>query len=552
MTCKFELGFEPIAAWLKAISAETRYLGLAETLLTAATSLPLVERGVTILSEQGQLFEAANAGLPRDLAEVILTRPPRENFKISEVLMQRAVETRQPIVADGSEVRSAFGGLEGEAVSALCIALSHKEHVVGMLYLEARAGSEAFSPPCVAVAAMLASQAAVSFELARLFTALRETHKWMTKGQQLGRMGSYRFNTRTRDSRGSKEIYELLDLDLNLRPVPFEAFLSRIHPDDLPNLEATIFGSMEARTPFRHEYRVVHGDGTVLDLAAVGEWDENDIGDLELEGIITDVTQAKAAQRALADADARLERASGLANLGEIAGSIIHEINQPLTAIIAGAEASIRWLNREIPDLAEARASMLRTVDAGQRATSVVQSLRSLARRSRLHFSEFAIDEAVEEALRLAHADIDRSGTVLRMRLGAPATIIWGDKVQLQQVVINLVRNATEAMRESGVRSRLLRVESSADDASVNVGFHDTGPGIEAEMRERLFEALYTTKSGGLGLGLAICRKIISAHEGRIWAQDNDPCGTSFRFTLPLKRRPDALQTNAEGTTVLG
>jgi len=529
-----ELSLEPIAAWLKAIAAETTYVRIAEAMLHAGTSMPHVLRGVAVLSEKGEVFESANAGFPRDSAEVVLTIPPQVAFKAPETLMERAIAARSAIVVDDRTYRSVFAGFESSPASALCAPLSHKGHAIGMLYLEAPPGVEAFSPSCLAVANMLASQASVSFESARLFEALRETHKWMTKGQQVGRMGSYRFNSVSRNSRGSREIYEILGLDPKLRPVPFEAYLARIHPDDLPSLSAAIEKSIIARAPYRHEYRVIHGDGSVHEVLAVGEWDENDAGELELEGIISDVTGAKHAQRALAEANAQLTRAAAMAKLGEVAGSIIHEINQPLTAIIAGAEASIHWLSREEPNLEEARAAMIRAAEQGRRASAVVQSLRSMAKDSETHFSKLDLQELIQEALTLANAEIEGAGVTLEFVPEGVPIPIYGDRVQLQQLVLNLVKNATDALRNMDDRPRFLRIGTRKMGQTVTVICEDNGPGIPPEVGQQPFEALYTTKASGLGLGLAICRKIISGHGGNIWYEPRRPFGTSFQFTLPL------------------
>lgn len=535
MNNRSDFGFEHIAASLRTISAETHYCGVADALLLAATSLPDVERGVAILNEQGQIFEAANAEFPRDLAEVVMTLPPRASFSIPDGLMDEVLAKQRPVILRDGGLRSAFTCADEREVDALCMPITHNEHVLGILYLEAPRNKTAFSPACLATVSMFASQAAIAFESARLFQALRETHQWMAKGQQIGRMGSYRFNPRTRTSRGSREAYDIFGLDPNVRPVPFEDYLARIHPDDIPNLEARLAAAFETGTPFHHEYRVVHEDGVVLDVVVAGEWETNEAGDVELEGIVTDVTERKAAERALAETDAQLGRAAGLANLGEIAGSIIHEINQPLTAIIAGAEASMRWLSQDEPNLEEATATMRRTIEAGHQAAAVVQSLRALASRSTLHFAEIDINATLVEAMQLARAEIDRADAVFRLDLETQPILAKGDKVQIQQVILNLVRNAADAMLSIRGRARLLSIRTLANDDEVTLSFKDTGPGIDSAVRERLFEALYTTKCGGLGLGLAICRKIICAHGGRIWAEDNDPHGTTFSFTLPRR-----------------
>src|SRR5215813_7795708 len=204
---------------------------------------------------------------------------------------------------------------------------------------------------------------------------------WMVRGQEIGRMGSYRWNTRTLLSRASRECYRIFDIDLEINPVPFEVFRNRIHPDDLPGLESALTEAVSTRSPFSHEYRVVHRDATALQVIAVGQFDVSPSGDVELEGIITDVTERKAAEQALADIRSELTRAVRLASVGELAGSIIHEINQPLTGIMMSAEAGLRWLDRKPSERDEARNSVLRVIEQSRRATDVIAGLRSEERR---------------------------------------------------------------------------------------------------------------------------------------------------------------------------
>jgi C4-dicarboxylate-specific signal transduction histidine kinase len=383
---------------------------------------------------------------------------------------------------------------------------------------------------------MLASQTAVSFESVRLFEALRETNMWMVRGQKIGRMGSYRWNTRTLLSRASRECYRIFDIDLEINPVPFEVFSSRIHADDLPALEQALTEAVSTKSPFSHEYRVVHRDGTTLYVAAVGQFDVGPIGDVELEGIITDITERKAAEQALADARNELARAVRLASLGELAGSIVHEINQPLTGIIMSAEACLRWLARDPVELNEARKSSARVIEQGRRASDVISGLRSLVRDAQLTFAEVDVNEAVEKVLLLSKRDLERAGITLHVDFDRKLPSIAADLIQLQQVVFNLVRNAIEAMAGVEGRSRILTASTRAADGQVVVTIADTGVGVHPANRERLFDALYTTKESGLGLGLSICRKIVTIHGGRLWVEENTTHGTMFVFVLPLRQ----------------
>ena len=365
---------ELIAQAFRAISKEISYEGLAKALLKAALGYSGAARGAVLLSEGGELLAKADASFPRQKAKFFASQPAAGEFRLPADLSERVLARQETVVRQDSWKGSALIDPAecppGSNITQLCLPLIHQERTIGVLYLEFDASARLFAPRCVSVMSMLASQAAVSFESAQLFEALRETNMWMVKGQQIGRMGSYRWNTRTLLSRSSRECYRIFDIDQDVNPVPFELFRDRIHPDDFPALEQALAEAVSTKSPFSHEYRVVHRDGTTLHVHAVGQFDLGPTGDVELEGIITDITERKAAEQALMDARSELARAVRLASLGELAGSIVHEINQPLTGIIASAEACLRWLARDParagrgPEVSDARR---RTGAAGER-----------------------------------------------------------------------------------------------------------------------------------------------------------------------------------------
>jgi signal transduction histidine kinase len=523
----FEL--EAIAKAFRTISKEVSYGGLAKALLEAALRYSGADRGAVLLSEGGELLAKADASFPRERAKVFVSQPPGE-FRLSEELTERVLTRQETVVRQdnwkGSALIDTAERPPGRDIIFLCLPLIHQERTIGVLYLESEREREPFTPRCVSVMSMLASQAAVSFESAQLFEALRETNMWMTRGQQIGHMGSYRWNTRTLLSRASRECYRIFDINLDLNPVPFEVFKNRVHLDDLPALELVLAEAISTKSPFSHQYRVVHEDGTILHVVAVGQFDHGPSGDLELEGIITDVTEQKAAEQALTDARAELAQAARLASLGELAGSIIHEVNQPLTGIIASAEACLRWLAREPAELGEARKSVKRIIEQGRRASNVVSGLRSLVRNGQLQLAEFRIHEAIEEVLLLLKRELERAGITLKTDLDTSAPKIEADRVQLQQVILNLVRNAIDAMAALDGKARLLTVSLKVVDGQASVAIADTGAGVDPTIRARVFDALYTTKDDGLGLGLSICRKIINAHGGRLWMEKSTNFGT--------------------------
>ena len=542
------LELEPIAKAFQAISKEISYAGLAKALLKTALGHSGAVRGAVLLSKGGELLAKADASFPRERAKVFASQPTIGEFRLPADLSERVLARQETVVKhdgrEGSALIDASAGAPAPSIIVLCLPLIHQEQTIGVLYLESERQQEMFTPRCVSVMSMLASQAAVAFESAQLFEALRETNMWMVKGQQIGRMGSYRWNTRTRLSRGSRECYRILGLNLDLNPVPFEAFRDRVHPDDLSDLERALAEAVRTKSPFSHEYRVVHEDGMTLHVVAVGQFDLGPSGDLELEGIITDVTERRVAEQALTDVRAELARTARLASLGELAGSIVHEVNQPLTGISTSAEACLRWLARDPVAPGEARKSAMRVIEQGHRASNVVTGLRSLVRDAQLKFADVQINEAVDEVLLLSKRELVRAGITLRTDFDTSMPKIQADRVQLQQVVLNLVRNAIDAMTGVNGRARVLTASSKVTDGYASVTIGDTGLGIDPASRERLFDALYTTKGEGLGLGLSICRKIVSAHGGHLWVEKNTRHGATFAFALPFRQSVQLSEKN--------
>jgi signal transduction histidine kinase len=534
----FEL--EAIAKALRAVSKEISYGGLANAVLQAALGYCGAARGAVLLSEGDEPLTKADTSFPREGAKVFTSQPPVDELRLRADLSDRVLIRQETVVEHRSSRESALsssaGRLPEQEICLLCLPLIHYERTIGVLYLESAREHAPFTPRCVSVMSMVASQAAVSFESIQLFEALRQTNMWMVRGQQIGRMGSYRWNTRTLMSRASRECYRIFDIDLDISPVPFETFRGRVHPDDLPAVERSLAEAVSTRSSFNHEYRVIHADGTVLHVVAVGEFDVGPSGDLELEGIITDITERKAAEQALTDLQAELARAARLASLGELAGSVVHEVNQPVTGIIASAQACLRWLARGNSGLDEARASVRRIVEQGHRVSDVVRGLRSLVQEGQPLFARVQVNDAVEEVILLMKRELERAGVSVRTKFDMSLPDIEADKGQLQQVVLNLVRNAIEAMTDVDGRPHRLAISSESVDDGVLVAVTDSGVGIDPAIGERLFDALYTTKDGGLGLGLSICRKIINAHGGRLWMEQNATHGATFWFVVPRHR----------------
>jgi signal transduction histidine kinase len=221
--------------------------------------------------------------------------------------------------------------------------------------------------------------------------------------------------------------------------------------------------------------------------------------------------------------------------LGELAGSIAHEVNQPLAAVVANAEAGLRWLRRGTPDVDAACRSVEWIIDDGNRASEVIRRVRALANKTSLEKVPLDVNDVVRETIPLVRRELISHQVLLRMELAPALPMILGDRVQLQQVIINLIMNGIEAMQSVTDRPRELVIRSRQDETQqVLVSVADCGVGISAENADRLFNAFFTTKSGGMGMGLSICRSIIETHNGRLWATANLPHGATFQFILPV------------------
>jgi C4-dicarboxylate-specific signal transduction histidine kinase len=304
--------------------------------------------------------------------------------------------------------------------------------------------------------------------------------------------------------------------------------------------------------PYEREY--LRKDGSrvpVLIGAAIFEGSEN-------EGVafVLDLSEKKRAEEALHKAQAELAHVTRVATLGELTASIAHEINQPLAAVVTNANAGLRWLSRDSPDLAEACEAIRRIIRDGNRAGEVISRMRALFKKAGTTKERLDINEAIEEVVILAQSQVQRNRVSLQTQLANELPLILGDRIQLQQVILNLLINAIQAMsgvdegpRELWVSSEKVseipgelekvtlndKAVDETECAQVLITVRDSGPGLDPQLVNRLFDAFYTTKPQGLGMGLTISRSIIQAHGGRLWAEANAPRGAVFQFALPIR-----------------
>jgi C4-dicarboxylate-specific signal transduction histidine kinase len=289
---------------------------------------------------------------------------------------------------------------------------------------------------------------------------------------------------------------------------------------------------------FAHEYRLRMPDGRVKYIHVVAHAMRHETGGIDFVGAVMDVTAIRLAEMELHKTRSELAHATRMTSLGELTASIAHEVNQPLGAVVTNAEAGLSWLDHQPPNMKEAHCALERIVRDGNRAGEVIRRVRTVAKRTDIQMAPLELNEVVSEALALVQHELLSYRVLMRMDLASALPLILADRVQLQQVILNLVLNGIEAMQSITDRARQLMIRSERHDPQhVRVTVTDCGVGFCAEHAEQLFNSFFTTKSSGMGMGLSICRSIIHAHGGRIWATANVPHGATFQFTLPAHPR---------------
>lgn len=368
--------------------------------------------------------------------------------------------------------------------------------------------------------------------------ALRRSEAYLAEAQRLSRTGSFGWkidgrDIRSRDIFWSEEMYRIFGVDRSLKP-SIELSRQRIHPDDREVVLREVARAAAGHSAFDIEHRLLMPDGAVKYLHVMSHHVKFEWGDGEIVGAVMDITAAKEAQEALQAAQAELAHVARLTTVNALGTSIAHEVNQPLAAIITNAEACLRWIDLEVPDLEEARIAVKRIVYDGHRAGNVIRGVRALSSKARSQRALLDMNSVINEVIPLVRRELMSHRVSLRMDLAPIMPAVFADRVQLQQVIINLVINAIEAMEEVTDGRRELTVRSDSHGADqVSVCVKDSGVGIRAENANRLFDAFVTTKANGMGMGLSICRSIIQAHGGDIWTEPNLTEGAAFYFTLP-------------------
>ncbi len=360
----------------------------------------------------------------------------------------------------------------------------------------------------------------------------------LAHAQALSQTGSFSWSLDTDEIAFSEELYRIFGFDRGT-PVTLERIASRVDPDDRDALAAKIHRARQANEANDYEIRLRMPDGTIKHVQTISRTLRDPEGQLEVIGAVRDLTERKRSEEALNKVRTELAHVSRLASLGALTASIAHEVNQPLAGILTNASTCLRMLAADPPNLDGARSTAQRTIRDGNRASAVIQRLRALFARRQPECDRFDLNDAAREVLALSSSELRSRRAVLQTDLAEGLPAVRGDRVQLQQVVLNLVVNAADAMVGVADRPRDLLVGTGADpDGGVRLWVRDAGVGFDPEDAERLFDAFYTTKPDGMGIGLSISRSVVENHGGRIWANRNDGPGTTFCFWVPDERGP--------------
>jgi PAS domain S-box-containing protein len=361
---------------------------------------------------------------------------------------------------------------------------------------------------------------------------LLRSEAFLAEAQHLSRIGSFSWRVPTDEITWSEQLYRIFQIDQDAL-VTFELIGTRIHPEDLSVFQEHIERSRRDRSDVQLEFRLQMPDGAVK-YVHVAAHIRGDHGQLEYIGAVQDVTERRASEEALSKARSELSQVARITSLGVLTASIAHEVNQPLSGIVTNASTCLRMLAADSPNVEGARETARRTIRDGNRASEVISRLRSLYGKKDPTIESVDLNEATREVLALSLSELQRNRVIVLQELAEGLPFVAGDRVQLQQVILNLLRNASDAMSAVDDRPRrlVIRTEADADDR-VRFTVRDAGVGFDPQAADRLFESFYTTKNDGMGIGLSVSRSIIESHHGRLWATLNNGPGATFSFSVP-------------------
>ncbi len=528
----------------QALSSEIELSGLLERLMTIALQTAGADRGLLIVPQQPDGYRIeAEARMNGNGIE--LNREPVADSTVPAALLRYVIHTQKSVIIDDAMASHPFSEdtylSRGATRSVFCLPLVRQGKLGGLLYLENTATSHVFTARRSALLDLLASQAAISLENTRLYADLQEREAKVRRLVDSNIIGIHIWDFQGQVSEANDAFLRIVDYsrdDLlsgiirwpDLTPPEWRS------RDEQAKAELKATGSAK---PFEKEY--VRKDGSrvpvLVGAAAFGERQDQGVA------FILDLTDQKRAQQEVRDSERRylelqmvLAHSNRVATMGQLTASIAHEVKQPITAMATYASAALRWLTARPPNLDEVRQALNRIASDSVRANNIVDRTRAFFKKEPRRKDGLDLNETILELIGFMRGEADKHEVELVVELADGLPQIHGDRVQLQQVLLNLMINAIEAMSATQVGERTLLIrtaKSEADELCVTV--QDSGPGLDAGTPESVFEAFFTTKPNGLGMGLPICRTIVESHGGSLWVTSNSPTGATFQFTLPVQ-----------------
>jgi len=540
------LDVETVVKASQALSSEIVLPKLIEKLVRIAVENAGAERGLLILLRGGEPRIEAEATIGKSGIEVAV----RETVVTPSVLPQSAlhcaIRTQERVLLVDASTDNVYVTDEyvrqNRSKSVLCLPIVKQAQTVGVLYLENNLTPGAFTPDRVTVLQLLASQAAISLENSALLTNLQ---------LQVGLLQHLPVSTWTLKPDGTPDFVNHVWLEFAGQTLEFvrshpEAWMTAVHPEDREMAAKILWEGVHSGQDFAFETRSLRAqDGTFrwhLQQAVVLRNSEGKV--LKFVGTTTDIDRQKRTEEALRQAQAELAHVTRVTTMGELAASIAHEVNQPITGVVVNGNVCLRWLSRIKEDsieLKEAREAIQKNIRDANRAAEIISRIRTLFKKAEPAKEPLDLNDAIHEILLLAKSEVNKHRIALRLELDDDLPQTLGDKVQLQQVILNLVLNGIDAMSKVEDRSRDLIIRTQrSDEGMVRATVRDSGVGLDSSSMENVFDAFHTTKPGGLGMGLSISRSIIENHQGRLWVTSHEGLGASFHFTLPAVSREDA------------
>jgi PAS domain S-box-containing protein len=524
----------------EALSGEIVLEKLIDTLMRTAIEHAGAARGLLILPRGDEFRIEAEATTGSNDVLVEVRQCGIEESQLPQSVFRYALRTKEPVLLQDAAAQNAFSTdpymRKHRARSVLCLPILKQTRLLGMLYLENNLTAHLFTPARMTILKLLASEAAISIENARLYRDLAEREAKIRRLVDANIIGIMIWDFEGRileanDAFLSIVGYERKDLSsstilwTDLTPPDWR---DRDEHQLVPALKVT--GSLQ---PFEKEFFRKDGRRVPV-LIGVATFEE---GGNQGVAFVIDLTERKNAAEALRMLQMELAHANRLATMGQLAASIAHEINQPIGAARNNAHAALRFLVRESPDLGEVREALQGVVNDTYRASEIISGIRDQVKKVPPRMDRVDLNDAIVEVIALVRGELAKNRVAVQMRLAEELPSARADRVQLQQVILNLILNAMEAMVGIEDEARELVISAVFSELEgLLVAIADSGPGIAAQDRERIFDSFYTTKAGGVGIGLSICRSIIDAHGGRLWADARQPRGAVLKFTLPAHR----------------